>query len=1218
MPTAFLRSPRLRVRASHASLLATTSLAALLLGAPAHAGQSFTNAGVATVTNPAGQATTSIVITGSTVTGAVTNAGTIAPGKATPNGTTAALFVANSTVGGGIVNSGTIDAKGGQTAAGILISGGTVSGGITNTGSINATGTLPGNAVNPGLQANGLNLVTGGVFTGAIDNGGMILSQGTALLSFTGEGIFLPTVAVNGEAITASGGSNSPTGGQITSTITNTATIGATLAVTSAFSVSGRGFASAANNANGLSVTAGGGSATIVGATAAGGSISGGITNAGTITASLSHMAALTATAVSAARSNASATGLIATASGGVANASMTAAGGGSINGNITNSGSIMVSAAGDTTVTAPANSVTSASTSVFGLFVSANGGSSPVSATQAVARGGNFAGNITNAGTITASVVASENGSGQNFATAGAVGFSAGGGVGRGMGGTLTSAILNSGTITATASGSGNAIGVFAPATTNIVDATGIAANANGGVSDAAGGGALVTTSITNAGLVSVSAKAVAQILPFASGISISANGGVAQSSAARSTGGVFRGDVVNNGTIVANSTSTATAANAQAITAFAGGGSATAAKSSAAGGTLIGNVVNNGMIAVSVSGTSTGSIPASGVGIIIGFGNSVEKNGGVATPGTIIGSVLNAGTIQVSASGQGERAIGIAVGTATKAIVHTGVFTGAIVNSGTVSALGTGGAVGTGIAVVVPVPGGITNTGTITGNTAAIDLSQEIGGATVVNQAGGALVGSVIGSGNSKADVLNLTGGRIVLSPTQSIAGFGTYTQTGGTLVLGVTQSTVAGSFASLSAGTINLRGGTLELAPQTNSLFALAAQGTTVYRNIVAADPPLSGNFASVTTPITLFQVSLSPDATTPNSLDATLALSPSGLAASAQDLTQSLRLGLDAPQVLGQAVQDRLVASGGALGEGAWSGDGVKGPGVSSAPIGHANLWARGADQFGSASGTGSSAGYDVNRAAPLIGGVDWRFDNRIVAGVAATYVASSASFKEGSRTNVSSYQGAAYAGWAGGPWYTLGSAVVSLNDFSTSRLLTPFGLPGEATSSPSGQSYAGHAEAGYHWALEAAGANVFVTPYAALDYVYAHIDGFSETGGFGALSVNAADGNSFATTLGARATTRISFGDHAVLVPELRLGWSHEFLDASQTLSASLVAVSGSTFSATGINFGRDAALIGAGLSLELSPDAKVFLDYDGRLSQRLQEHSVSGGLRVRF
>jgi outer membrane autotransporter protein len=90
------------------------------------------------------------------------------------------------------------------------------------------------------------------------------------------------------------------------------------------------------------------------------------------------------------------------------------------------------------------------------------------------------------------------------------------------------------------------------------------------------------------------------------------------------------------------------------------------------------------------------------------------------------------------------------------------------------------------------------------------------------------------------------------------------------------------------------------------------------------------------------------------------------------------------------------------------------------------------------------------------------------------------------------------------------------------------------------------------------------------------------------------------------------------GSYGTLIPELRLGWNHEFLDASQKITASLVGVAGSGFSSTGIVFGRDAALVGAGFSMELSPDAKVFVDYDGRLGQRLQEHSVSGGLRVRF
>ncbi len=169
----------------------------------------------------------------------------------------------------------------------------------------------------------------------------------------------------------------------------------------------------------------------------------------------------------------------------------------------------------------------------------------------------------------------------------------------------------------------------------------------------------------------------------------------------------------------------------------------------------------------------------------------------------------------------------------------------------------------------------------------------------------------------------------------------------------------------------------------------------------------------------------------------------------------------------------------------------------------------------------------------------------------MTGVAATYVASSASFKDGSRTNLNSYQGAIYAGWAAAPWYALGSAVVSFNDFGTSRLLTPFGLPGDATSKPSGQSYQGHAEAGYHWLLPAGGTSVSVTPYAAIDYVNAHIGGFNETGGFGAFSVNAAASNSFQTTLGVRLTSHIQMASYGTLIPELRLGWSHEFLDLSR-------------------------------------------------------------------
>jgi len=115
------KNTRLRRLGLAPSLLATTSAAALLLAAPVRAGQAITGQTVATVTNPAGHSTTSIVIIGSTVTGAVTNAGTIAPGKAGINNTTVALALLNSSVGGGVNNSGTITANGAHQAFAVLV-----------------------------------------------------------------------------------------------------------------------------------------------------------------------------------------------------------------------------------------------------------------------------------------------------------------------------------------------------------------------------------------------------------------------------------------------------------------------------------------------------------------------------------------------------------------------------------------------------------------------------------------------------------------------------------------------------------------------------------------------------------------------------------------------------------------------------------------------------------------------------------------------------------------------------------------------------------------------------------------------------------------------------------------------------------------------------------------------------------------------------------------
>ena len=185
------------------SLLATTSVAALLLGnpLPASAGQSITNTTVSSVANPQGKSTTSIVVSGSTVTGTVSNAGTISAGMPS------VLSIATSTVGGGISNSGMINSSGngargvnigpantifngiangqngvisangaGQVTA-VSIGQDTVSGGVTNNGQITASTTTT--ALGALADVNGI-AVFGATsqFSGGINNTGAISVTG--------------------------------------------------------------------------------------------------------------------------------------------------------------------------------------------------------------------------------------------------------------------------------------------------------------------------------------------------------------------------------------------------------------------------------------------------------------------------------------------------------------------------------------------------------------------------------------------------------------------------------------------------------------------------------------------------------------------------------------------------------------------------------------------------------------------------------------------------------------------------------------------------------------------------------------------------------------------------------------------------------------------------------------------------------------------------------
>ena len=90
------------------------------------------------------------------------------------------------------------------------------------------------------------------------------------------------------------------------------------------------------------------------------------------------------------------------------------------------------------------------------------------------------------------------------------------------------------------------------------------------------------------------------------------------------------------------------------------------------------------------------------------------------------------------------------------------------------------------------------------------------------------------------------------------------------------------------------------------------------------------------------------------------------------------------------------------------------------------------------------------------------------------------------------------------------------------------------------------------------------------------------------------------------------------GADSWIVPELRLGWRHEFGDDDADLDMIFAAQPGSTFTVDSNEVSKDTALIGAGVTF-LSDDLfEVFVDYDGRINADYNDHIFSGGVRVNW
>jgi outer membrane autotransporter protein len=137
-----------------------------------------------------------------------------------------------------------------------------------------------------------------------------------------------------------------------------------------------------------------------------------------------------------------------------------------------------------------------------------------------------------------------------------------------------------------------------------------------------------------------------------------------------------------------------------------------------------------------------------------------------------------------------------------------------------------------------------------------------------------------------------------------------------------------------------------------------------------------------------------------------------------------------------------------------------------------------------------------------------------------------------------------------------------------------------------------------------------------TPTASLQYISYRNESFKETGaGAAGLNVNAATSESLRSKLGMTLSTITElYGTKTV--PELFVGWAHEFMD-DEDIRARFVK-GAAKFTTDVDDDWDDSAYFGAGISALLRENISVFVRYEGEYSSGNSINALSVGITVLF
>jgi outer membrane autotransporter protein len=258
---------------------------------------------------------------------------------------------------------------------------------------------------------------------------------------------------------------------------------------------------------------------------------------------------------------------------------------------------------------------------------------------------------------------------------------------------------------------------------------------------------------------------------------------------------------------------------------------------------------------------------------------------------------------------------------------------------------------------------------------------------------------------------------------------------------------------------------------------------------------------------------------------------------------------------------------------------------------------------------------NARGYDITTGNFTVG-ADYRLCDHFAIGIDAGYSRSTADLVDNGRVDVDGGKIGAYAtvfgkGLFGSKFYVDGGVGGGLNSYDTRRTgLQDVFVRGDTD----GTEFNAMISYGSDWTFGCFN----VGTWSTVQYTNVSIDEFTETGSLAPLEIQDQDENSFRATTGVHASYDIKAG-HFLFRPEVRVAYQHEYCDSAYQVDSRLASGAGDVFRVRGPNIGRDAALVGTGLSMQWNNRLSTYVYYDGVLGRNnYDNNAVSGGFRIGF